>query len=742
MRRRHTARAAVLLSAALLVTACTSDDDDSVEIEDTAAPTEQTTAPDDDTEETAAPVDTTEETTADTTADTTDDEAPATTTGDSGPATTEGDEPATPTAAFGGGSEIEAAAAPGEVGGSACGTPYGNFEERTPEGEVRVAWNDPLLSFNNNTTHSNATANANIIYMIQSGFTYYDRDLNLINNSEFGTCTLDSIEPLTITYTINEGVTWSDGVQIDAADMLLSWAATSGHFNEEDICFLGDGTAIQCNGETQAWLVVTPEGETREETAEDYDPETGELLEGFEYVPAEGVAFDAFTEASNLISPENVAVSEDGLSFTVTYDSFYVDYPYSSYGTTVPAHVVAANALGVTDPAEAKQALIDAFMNNDPAAIGPIASFFNTGFDDNKLPEDPSLYLSSGPYMLTAYEEVSQMTLEANPSYEWGPEPNIQTIIYQVIGDPAAAVQALANEEIDAFQPQATADLLTELEGYADRGIVPVAGTGATYEHVDLVHTGQASPFSADHYGGDEEVAKMVRQALLLSIPRQEIIDRLIAPIDPEAEVRNSFTVDPGTPWYEDMVAANGSDAYAEQDIAAAQALLAEAGVETPINVRVLFADNNPRRASEFELMQAAAAEAGFNLIDGRSPTWGSELGNIQDYDMNFFGWQSTSTAIGGSNANYITTGANNFYGYSNPELDALFEELNGTADPERQKEILIEAESHLWEDAFGITLFQHPGLAAYNSNYVEGVDPIPLAPTLFWNVWDWTIPG
>ena len=31
------------------------------------------------------------------------------------------------------------------------------------------------------------------------------------------------------------------------------------------------------------------------------------------------------------------------------------------------------------------------------------------------------------------------------------------------------------------------------------------------------------------------EKAKAVRQALLLSIPRQEIIDRLIAPIDPEA---------------------------------------------------------------------------------------------------------------------------------------------------------------------------------------------------------------
>jgi peptide/nickel transport system substrate-binding protein len=737
LRKRHTATAAVLLSAALLVTACTSDDDDSVEVGGTAAESDDTTAEDTrpDAEGTTPE---TEATTADTQGDDTGDTAPETT-------AAEGDD--IPAAApLGGGSELASDIAPGEVGGSACGIPWGEFEDRTPTGEVRVAWNDPPLTFNNGTTHGNATAVANITYMTQSGFTYYDADLNLINNTEFGTCTLDSLEPLTITYTINEGVTWSDGVQIDAADMVLAWAANSGHFNDEGVCFLGDGTAIQCNPETQAWFVTTPEGETREETPEDYDAETGELLEGFEYVPATGVAFDAFDEGFNKIAPENVAVSEDGLSMTVTYDEFYVDYPYvppmTSTDPGMPAHVTAGRALGIDDPAAAKQALIDAFLNNDPAAIGPIASFWNTGFDANALPDDPGLYLSSGPYIVTAYEEVSQLTLEINPAYDWGPEPNIATIIYQIIGDPAAAVQALANEEIDAIQPQATADVLTELEGYADRGIVPVPGLGATYEHVDFVHSGQASPFSPEYHGGDAEKARMVREAMLLAIPRQEIVDRLIKPIDPEAEVRNSFTIDPSAPWYEDMVANNGSDAYAEQDIAAAQALLAEAGVTTPLNVRVLFADNNPRRASEFELMAAAAAEAGFNLIDGRSATWSSELGNIQDYDMNFFGWQSTSTAIGGSNANYITDGANNFYGYSNPELDALFDELNGTADPERQKEILIEAESHLWADAFGHVIFQHPGLAAYNSNYVEGINPIPLSPTLFWNVFDWTIPS
>src|SRR6478609_3790200 len=75
----------------------------------------------------------------------------------------------------------------GKVGGSGCGIPHGPYEEpATKGGEVRVAWNDPPLSFNNNTIHSNSTAAANIQYLTNTGFTYYDKDLNLMNNDQFG----------------------------------------------------------------------------------------------------------------------------------------------------------------------------------------------------------------------------------------------------------------------------------------------------------------------------------------------------------------------------------------------------------------------------------------------------------------------------------------------------------------------------------------------------------------------------
>ena len=82
-----------------------------------------------------------------------------------------------------------------------------------------------------------------------------------------------------------------------------------------------------------------------------------------------------------------------------------------------------------------------------------------------------------------------------------------------------------------------------------------------TYEHVDLVFDNDG-PFDPATYGGDAEKALAVRTAFLTAIPRQTIVDNLIVPLNPKAEVRNSFIDLPGSPNYDDMVANNGSDAY------------------------------------------------------------------------------------------------------------------------------------------------------------------------------------
>jgi peptide/nickel transport system substrate-binding protein len=50
--------------------------------------------------------------------------------------------------------------------------------------------------------------------------------------------------------------------------------------------------------------------------------------------------------------------------------------------------------------------------------------------------------------------------------------------------------------------------------------------------------------------------------------------------------------------------------------------------------------------------------------------------------------------------------------------------------------------EKNLWADAYGVTVFQFPGVTAYNKNKVSGVVPAPLAPMFFWNFWEWKQEG
>ena len=93
---------------------------------------------------------------------------------------------------------------------------------------MSVAWNQPFYSYNGNTSFGNATANNNIIYSTNSGFNYYNDVPELVQDTSFGSYELVSEDPLIVKYTIADGVKWSDGTAVDAADLLLNWAALSG----------------------------------------------------------------------------------------------------------------------------------------------------------------------------------------------------------------------------------------------------------------------------------------------------------------------------------------------------------------------------------------------------------------------------------------------------------------------------------------------------------------------------------
>ena len=294
---------------------------------------------------------------------------------------------------------------------------------------------------------------------------------------------------------------------------------------------------------------------------------------------------------------------------------------------------------------------------------------------------------------------------------------------------------ALQNGEVDLIAPQSSVDVLATLDGID--GVSYSSAPEGTYEHVDLTFD-NGGPFDPATYGGDAEKARKVREAFLKTIPRQEIIEKLIQPLQEDATTRDSFLIVPGAPSYDEVVANNGSDAWADVDIEGAKALLAEAGVTTPVDVRFLYGKSNVRRANEFQLISASASQAGFNVIDNGDDNWGTILGT-GTYDASLFGWQSTNTFILNAEANYVTGGQNNYGGYSNPEVDALWAEVATNTDSDKETELATQIEQKLNQDAFGVNIFQFPGVVAHR-DVLEGVSTIALSPTIFWNYWDWEI--
>jgi len=155
----------------------------------------------------------------------------------------------------------------------------------------------------------------------------------------------------------------------------------------------------------------------------------------------------------------------------------------------------------------------------------------------------------------------------------------------------------------------------------------------------------------------------------------------------------------------------------------------------------MMFAKDNVRRESEFAIYQPALAKAGFNLIDKRNLDWGSKLGD-GTYDAVFFGWQSTTPAVSADREIFGTGGLNNLIGFSDKEVDALFDQLVVTSDLDEQVQIQAEIEKKLFENAVGITIFQFPSANISNKTRVSGLDPAILAPTMFYGFWEWKVPS
>jgi peptide/nickel transport system substrate-binding protein len=590
-----------------------------------------------------------------------------------------------------------------------------SFQPSVVEGSVvTFAIEQPVTSLNDRTSSGNSASNGSVAYATSSRFFYYNDVPELVRDESFGQAELVSESPLTVTYTVNDGVVWSDGAVIDASDLLLAWAANSGRFTTPD---------------------ASP-SDFFDALAGEY---TAELPDG-------AVFFDGASRSGLQFVTELPQVGADGRSITLVFDEYFADWQLA-FEVGVPAHVVALDAFpqlredsgSSTDSnsaddaeretaviAQAKATVLDAIRTADYPTLSALAVSWNTAFNLTEEAPDAALLVSSGPYTVTEIVPNESVTLTANPLYRGDHAPSVETIVVRTIADPLEVIAALADGSVDIATPAVSLDVasaLDELDGFTI-----VRGSSGTFEHLDL-------QFAASRSGLFDD--PLIREAFLLTIPRDAIVAELVAPVNPEAVTRDSFLFAPGSETYDDAVVVNGSAAFDSVNIARATELLAEAEVAEP-RVCILFDPRNLRRVNEFTMIQESAAEAGFRVTDCSRPEWVDFLGVASAYDAALFGWNETNLAVSAPAARLRSDSVvSNLNYFASDSVDAALDAVNSPASDEKRITLFTEIDSELWSQGYGVPLFQYPSLTAV-SDRVAGVSPMPLGPGIVWNIWEW----
>jgi peptide/nickel transport system substrate-binding protein len=583
---------------------------------------------------------------------------------------------------------------------------------------VVVVESNSMTSLNPNTSAQNLVINTDIAYMTSMGFYYNDNQPAIIPNTAFGTYKVISQKPFKIQYKVNKGLVWSDGTPIDGVDLLLSHITGSSDYS------IAAGLG---------------------------DPADTKAPPGFDSLGYAG------TYDTN-ISGDPVLTS-DRMGVIITYKNQIPDWVYSS-PSPFPVHTLMELTAGekklgsVPHNLAAKNKFLTAFKTKDTKTLKAMGKIWNNAYniDTVDAKTNPLLLVNNGAYLVTSAVKAQRVTLTANPKYSSGPKLHgIDKIILNTISDGTAAVQALANHEVDVYAGQATADGLAALNKVS--GIQVINALSASWEGVYL-RSGDG-PGETDHYTGpfangtttaSKAQALDMRRAFLMAFPRDEIVDKVWKPLSSKSGPMDSINYFSSFPNYKKMVAANGSSRYTAgtQATRTADALklvqkyYPTTSASSPnVKIKILWGTpSNARRISEAAIIKAGLAKAGFDADLTPEVKWVPLL-TSNKYDAYFCGNGLSGVFQAGLTGGW-KSGNTQDSGYANAAVDTAVDKLNATVltDDQIFAQYLI-VEKAVYDEAMSVNITQWPAVTAVSQD-LKGVDPSPILPETVWNFWDW----
>ncbi len=293
--------------------------------------------------------------------------------------------------------------------------------------------------------------------------------------------------------------------------------------------------------------------------------------------------------------------------------------------------------------------------------------------------------IGTGPFMLKEWKKGSFIQLVKNPNYHVKGKPYIDGIYWQVIPDAAARSVAYETGKVDVLPGGS-------IENFDVPRVSKLPNTCVTGEGWEFF-----SPLAWMWLNNRNPILanKKVRQAIMYAVDREFAKDVIWNGLGKVATGPSASTIK----FYTDNV-----PKY-PYDPAKAKALLKEAGYKGE-KIRIMPLPYGETWQRWGEAVKQNLVDVGFNIETIATDVPGSNQRNSEwDFDISFtYLYQYGDPALGVAR-NYVSSQIvkgqlfNNLEGYSNPEVDKLFEE-GATATPDsKRKEIYDKVQKILVED-------------------------------------------
>ena len=306
--------------------------------------------------------------------------------------------------------------------------------------------------------------------------------------------------------------------------------------------------------------------------------------------------------------------------------------------------------------------------------------------------------VGTGPFRFGEWVRGDRIVLTRNADYHVKGLPKVDRVTFRFITDPNAALAALKAGDIDAslfgLGPEHVADLRK------DPRFTVVEG--ATTNDVILAMNNARKPFTDVR----------VRRALTHALDKREILNGAMFGM---GRVLGS-NVDPLNPYFVDLAGAM------PHDPAKARKLLAEAGYASGLEavLRVSPQYYYTVRAGEIIVAQLQKVGVRVRLEQIEWGQWLSRVWKDAEYDLTIIGHAEAWDISNYANPKY-------YFRYDSPRFQELFKKSEVTLDDAARRDLYVQMQRLLVEDAPAVWLFMHPRLAVTRKGVAGLWKDLPL---------------